>query len=148
MNSVCEICWNLLYLLKSVKTLLLTSMDWNPCGLAADLCRQIVHLSTQMEHSQGLYQCDGHCLGRSDAVWGGEKVGLWQNAKSPPGIGMKLESPVYIYLLCMTAREVLFLDKLLSCEYRVNTTCLHANSQWVAGEGGWVKEREIHTPYL
>jgi len=62
--------------------------------------RQIVHLSTQMdtftERSQGrLYQGDGHCLGRSDAVWG-EKVGLWQNAIRPCGIEMKLKSAVRI----------------------------------------------------
>lgn len=86
-----------------------------------------------IERSQGLlYQCDRHCLGRSDAVWR-KKSGFvvkWIGISNPisfqSGIGMKsVICCVCIYLLYVTAQEDLCLDKLFSCECRVNTTCLH-----------------------
>lgn len=101
------------------------------------------------EHSQRLlYQCNGHCLGRPDAVRVGRilfRWHSWQNTKSPYWIKVKLKSAVYVYLLCVAAHKI---SCFLTDSLAVNVGWIPlANSQRVVREG-WQREGRRRAPHL
>lgn len=107
MNSAFDICLNLPYLLKSVKILLLPSVDWDPCGWAADLCRQILCLSTQMDALLSIHR--DFCatvvdMAQADLMLYEGQKGIFGKTQ-PVHLELEWIRIFCVCLLCMTASE-------------------------------------------